>query len=37
MADTAVKKKFAVLTWGCQMNVDDSDQIENLLTTEGME
>jgi tRNA-2-methylthio-N6-dimethylallyladenosine synthase len=37
MAEAAVKKKFAVLTWGCQMNVDDSDQIENLLAAEGME
>src|ERR687894_897983 len=36
--ETAVKKKrFAVLTWGCQMNVDDSDQIANLLEGEGME
>lgn len=31
------KKKYAVLTWGCQMNVDDSDQIENLLQADGME
>ncbi len=31
------KKKFAVLTWGCQMNVDDSDQIANLMEGEGME
>lgn len=31
------RKKFAVLTWGCQMNVDDSDQIENLLLDDGME
>jgi tRNA-2-methylthio-N6-dimethylallyladenosine synthase len=30
-------KKYAVLTWGCQMNVDDSDQIENLLLDDGME
>ena len=41
MADTNVttpaKKKFAVLTWGCQMNVDDSDQIAGLLEGEGME
>src|SRR5687767_3072843 len=31
------KKAFTVLTWGCQMNVDDSDQIENLLQDDGME
>src|SRR4028118_1731465 len=41
MADTnvttAARKKFAVLTWGCQMNVDDSDQIAGLLEGEGME
>jgi len=37
MADAAAKKKFAVLTWGCQMNVDDSDQIENLLAADGLE
>lgn len=30
-------KKFAVLTWGCQMAVDDTDQIENLLSADGME
>jgi tRNA-2-methylthio-N6-dimethylallyladenosine synthase len=30
-------KKYAVLTWGCQMNVDDSDQIGALLQGEGME
>src|SRR5438477_5742976 len=34
---TETKKKFAVLTWGCQMNVDDSDQIENLLAADGLE
>src|SRR3712207_2067264 len=34
---TAAKKKYAVLTWGCQMNVDDSDQIANQLEGEGME
>ena len=32
----AAKKRFAVLTWGCQMNVDDSEQIANLLEGEGM-
>lgn len=38
MAETTTrKKKFAVLTWGCQMNVDDSDQIANLMEGEGME
>lgn len=30
-------KKFHVITWGCQMNVDDSDQIENLLLEDGLE
>ena len=30
-------KKFHVLTWGCQMNVDDSEQIENLLLDDGYE
>lgn len=30
-------RKFAVLTWGCQMNVDDSDQIENLMQADGLE
>jgi tRNA-2-methylthio-N6-dimethylallyladenosine synthase len=34
---SAEKKAFTVLTWGCQMNVDDSDQIENLLQSDGME
>ena len=29
-------KRFAVITWGCQMNVDDSDQIENLLLEDGL-
>jgi tRNA-2-methylthio-N6-dimethylallyladenosine synthase len=33
----AGRKAFTVLTWGCQMNVDDSDQIENLLQGDGME
>jgi len=31
------KKKYAVLTWGCQMNVDDSDQVSSLLEGEGLE
>ena len=30
-------KKFHVITWGCQMNVDDSEQIENLLLDDGLE
>jgi tRNA-2-methylthio-N6-dimethylallyladenosine synthase len=30
-------KRFHVMTWGCQMNVDDSDQIENLLLSDGLE
>ena len=29
-------KSYAVITWGCQMNVDDSDQIENLLEADGL-
>jgi tRNA-2-methylthio-N6-dimethylallyladenosine synthase len=29
-------KRFTVITWGCQMNVDDSDQIENLLLEDGL-
>ena len=37
MVIMADKKRYAVLTWGCQMNVDDSDQIANLLENEGME
>lgn len=31
------RKKFHVITWGCQMNVDDSDQIKNLLEADGLE
>jgi tRNA-2-methylthio-N6-dimethylallyladenosine synthase len=31
----ALKQGFAVLTWGCQMNEDDSDQIKNLLQADG--
>lgn len=29
-------KRFHVMTWGCQMNVDDSDQIKNLLEADGL-
>lgn len=29
-------KKYAVLTWGCQMNVDDSNQAAGLLEAEGL-
>ncbi|MFM7321785.1 MAG: tRNA (N6-isopentenyl adenosine(37)-C2)-methylthiotransferase MiaB [Armatimonadota bacterium] len=29
-------KRYAVVTWGCQMNVDDSEQIENLLEADGL-
>jgi tRNA-2-methylthio-N6-dimethylallyladenosine synthase len=36
-APAAPRKKYAVITWGCQMNVDDSDQIENLLQADGLE
>ena len=37
LAETPTRpKRFAVLTWGCQMNVDDSDQIENLLLEDGL-
>lgn len=34
---SARPKKFHVLTWGCQMNIDDSEQIENLLLDDGYE
>lgn len=40
MGDASVaapRKRFHIITWGCQMNVDDSDQIKNLLEAEGME
>ena len=30
------QKRFTVLTWGCQMNEDDSDQIKNLLEGDGL-
>ncbi len=29
-------RRFHVMTWGCQMNVDDSDQIKNLLEADGL-
>lgn len=32
---TTNDRKFIVLTWGCQMNEDDSDQIANLLMQMG--
>ena len=35
-ASDTPKRGFAVLTWGCQMNEDDSDQIKNLLETDGL-
>ena len=31
------KRRFHVITWGCQMNVDDSDQIKNLMEADGLE
>lgn len=34
--DATRPKRYAVVTWGCQMNVDDSEQIENLLEADGM-
>lgn len=38
MADVnSARKKFAVLTWGCQMAVDDSDQLTNLMQNENMD
>lgn len=37
MSEETRPKKFHVITWGCQMNVDDSDQIENLLLEDGLE
>jgi tRNA-2-methylthio-N6-dimethylallyladenosine synthase len=30
------RKRFHVMTWGCQMNVDDSDQIKNLMEADGL-
>jgi tRNA-2-methylthio-N6-dimethylallyladenosine synthase len=33
----AKPRKFHVITWGCQMNVDDSDQIKNLLEADGLQ
>jgi tRNA-2-methylthio-N6-dimethylallyladenosine synthase len=35
-SEPARPKKFVVLTWGCQMAVDDTDQIENLLLSDGL-
>lgn len=35
-AGQTTPKKFHVITWGCQMNVDDSDQIKNLLEADGL-
>lgn len=37
MSQETRPKKFHVITWGCQMNVDDSDQIENLMLEDGLE
>ncbi|MGC4043899.1 MAG: tRNA (N6-isopentenyl adenosine(37)-C2)-methylthiotransferase MiaB [Armatimonas sp.] len=37
MSEETRPKKFHVITWGCQMNVDDSDQIENLMLEDGLE
>jgi tRNA-2-methylthio-N6-dimethylallyladenosine synthase len=31
------RQAFTVLTWGCQMNVDDSEQISNILLQMGYE
>ena len=36
VADAPRPRRFAVLTWGCQMNADDSDQIENLMQDDGL-
>ncbi len=36
MNEETKPRKFHVITWGCQMNVDDSDQIENLLLDDGL-
>lgn len=36
VAEAARPRKFHILTWGCQMNVDDSDQIKNLLEADGL-
>ncbi len=32
---TTCDRKFTIITWGCQMNEDDSEQIANLLMQMG--
>ncbi|MBC8102675.1 MAG: tRNA (N6-isopentenyl adenosine(37)-C2)-methylthiotransferase MiaB [Cytophagales bacterium] len=33
---SAGPRRFHIITWGCQMNADDSDQIKNLLEADGL-
>ena len=35
--DSSVIKKFALETYGCQMNVADSELVEGILTNLGLE